>query len=298
MISQQEINIRIASIQKLQNPTTITKRILELIVEYKNEAFEFYTQKAGFVASLTELYDTIKKSFPHESMLQNCIHILEKNVQHNSMNEIDETTNITLEYIMNHVQSNSQIIAHHAFKKIKKNIFVFGHSHTIYDTILYAHTKGIDCHVHICEAKPSQSGLRMAKELAKFEIPITLYPDSAMRSAIKSADIVFLQTHQIDAYLKFHSIVGSELVCEIAKKLGKPVYILADSFKFNPRIKSIPSGHNSYTIEEEHKFIQLFSHKFEMIHPDKITGVISELGIYPAREFEHKCKEKHPLLFL
>jgi translation initiation factor 2B subunit (eIF-2B alpha/beta/delta family) len=154
--------------------------------------------------------------------------------------------------------------------------------------LIYAKKGGKKFSVINTETRPLFQGRKTARELSRNKVKVTTFVDSAMNEAIEKSDIVLLGA---DAILRKSIInkIGSEAIAILAKANKKPVYIIADSWKFSP--KNVPieerDFHEVWDKAPEH--IKVRNPAFEKIDKRYIKGIVSEYGILKFGNFVRKA---------
>lgn len=130
-----------------------------------------------------------------------------------------------------------QYISESFFNYIPNGAKVFLHSYSrvvlaalAYATKFSNGTKQLHCYV--TTAMPSGSGVKMTKALAKLKIPCTLVPDSAIAYLMPQVDFVVLGAEAVVESGGILNVLGSSLIAMTASIFFRPVYVLAESFKF------------------------------------------------------------------
>ena len=196
--------------------------------------------------------------------------------------------------------AHQQIIAL-GVKMIAPEMIVATHSYSmiVVDILTAAQKQNIRFEVCLTEGRPYNEGKNAAQELASKQIPVTYYIDSAMRQAIKRADIVLLGATAMTQSGQIIATVGSELAAMIAHQYQVPVYIAMHSWKLD---SSLSFG---FDATKEKKFretvwnnppkgVTIASFGSEIIDPTLISAVISEVGVYPPNRFVIKAFEEYP----
>jgi ribose 1,5-bisphosphate isomerase len=215
-------------------------------------------------------------------------------------NKINARINETLSYF-----NNSEIkIADHASRKIRSGMVIFTHCHssTVTNAIIKAHKDKKRFFVRNTETRPLFQGRITATELAKEGIPVTHYIDSAARIALKEADIFFIGADAITAEGYVINKVGSEMFATIANEYDIPVYVLSHSWKFDPMTvfgfeEPIEERHAREVWKKPPKGVTIHNHAFEKVHPKRITGIISELGIHSPANFVEELRQNQKWMF-
>jgi ribose 1,5-bisphosphate isomerase len=201
----------------------------------------------------------------------------------------------------NHFQDASDKISIIGSKKIKKGFVVFTHCHssTVLDLLKFAHHKKINFEVHNTETRPLFQGRKTAAELCRSGIKVKHYIDSAARIALKKADICLFGADAITSEGNIINKIGTELFIEIADKYEIPVYMCADSWKFDPdtvfgKDTPIENRHTDEVWPKAPKGLKIINPAFELIPPDMVSGIISELGIFHPDVFSEEVKRRYP----
>jgi len=179
------------------------------------------------------------------------------------------------------------------FKIIKNNSIIFTHCHStnVVNALIYSKKKGKKFQVYNTETRPLFQGRLTSKELKKEGIRVTQFVDSAARVAIKKSDLVFLGA---DAILKTGAInkIGSGMFSEIAYDLKKPLYIIADSWKFTNHVK-LEERNFREIWNKAPKNIRIKNPSFELIEKKYIKAIVSELGILSFNRFIKRAKKQN-----
>ncbi len=212
---------------------------------------------------------------PTEPMLSNAINFVDK---------------IGKEKVLNHF-SDAQSKINKAILGIIKNgntIYTHCHSTNVVKALIYAKKKGKKFSVVNTETRPLYQGRKTARELSKAGIKVETFVDSGMDVAIKKADKIFLGS---DAILKSEVInkIGSGAIAELAKVHKKPLYIVADSWKFSPKNVKIEERDFHEVWKRAPKKIKVENPAFGKIDRKLIKAIVSEYGVLSYGEFVRKA---------
>jgi ribose 1,5-bisphosphate isomerase len=209
-----------------------------------------------------------------------------------------------IDFLIKHFEESKKIISDIGSKKIKSGTVVYTHCHssTVMDILKKAKKQGKKFEVYNTETRPLFQGRKTAKELSNSGIKITHFVDSGMRLAIKESDLVLLGADSISCEGRVINKIGSELAAEIAKNFDVPFYICTNSWKYEPNSvlgfdEEIEKRHKREVWRNSPKNIKINNYAFEIIKPELITGIISELGIYNPYVFIDEVIDTYPKLF-
>jgi len=208
-------------------------------------------------------------------------------------NVLKKADKIPNEEILNHLTLTQDKINKQILKIIKNNDVVFTHCHStsVVNALIYAKKKKKKFSVLNTETRPLYQGRKTARELGKNKIKVTTYVDSGMHEAIKKSDKIFIGA---DALLKKGIVnkIGSAVVGEIAKKHKKPVYILADSWKYYPKNIKVEERDFKEVWKKLPKGVKIKNPAFEFLPKKYITKIISDLGVLSYDKFLKKVGKK------
>ncbi len=262
------------------------------------------TRKADISQLIKKLHEakhTIFSKKNAEPMMKNAVNYITQPITTKTPSKAKEEILRRIQSSLSHVNESHKRIAEYGQGKIKNgmNVFTYGYSSYVLNLLIKAKEEGIKFRVITTQAMPSGSGKQLSSQLMKYHIPVRYYADAALRLAIKESDLVFLGAEVISSHGQIFNTIGSELVAEIANSNGVPVYICADSWKFNPAVtkeyesrETLRPAHELWS--RSPKSISIMNYGFEKVHPKLITGIITEFGIYKPVHMLAMIKEQYP----
>ncbi len=286
VIAQASVNAILSVLEEVQDWDK--KKIMEKLNSCKEILIKTRPTEPAMVHSLNYLLDF--KTFPNLKAMDS-VKLTE---------EIIKRAN----FIIRHFSESDEIISEIGSRKIKKNYIVYTHCHssTVMRILKRAWDKKIKFKVCVTETRPHYQGRKSAKELSEYGIPVTYFVDSAARFAIKKADIMLIGADAISSDGKVINKIGSELFAIIANRYDVPVYSCTNSWKYDPESRfgydtPIEEGRCDDIWKGAPEKIKIHSHLFERVEPKLISGIISELGIYPPESFIEEVKRKYSWFF-
>lgn len=207
----------------------------------------------------------------------------------NALNFLDK---IGKQEVIQHFSDAQKKINSFIFGLIKNGMIIYTHCHStnVVNALIYAKKKGKKFEVYNTETRPLFQGRKTAKELSKHKINVTTFVDSAMLEAVSKADIVLLGA---DAILKSGVInkIGSAAIAELSFSRKKPLYIVADSWKFSPKNVKIEERDFKEIWKNAPKKIKIRNPAFERVDKKYVKGIISEYGILSFDKFVKKMNK-------
>jgi len=195
--------------------------------------------------------------------------------------------------VVSHFSEAQKKINKLVLKVMKNGMAIYTHCHStnVVNSLIYAKKNKRKFEVYNTETRPLFQGRITAKELAKNKIKVTTFVDSALLTAIERSDLVFLGA---DAILKDGVInkIGSGTIAELAFAHKKPIYIIADSWKFSPKNVPIEERDFHEVWKNAPKKIKVRNPAFGKIKKRYIKGIISELGLLSFENFVKKARSR------
>ncbi|MEA3378316.1 MAG: hypothetical protein U9Q69_01630 [Nanoarchaeota archaeon] len=213
--------------------------------------------------------------------------------------ELKRLTKKLVKEILEIRNNNFEKLTEYGSTLIKKNFIVYTHCHSSSVTQSLIKAKKPFA-VHNTETRPKFQGRKTARELAKNKIKVIHYVDSGMNLALKKADLVMLGADSVTT-THFINKIGTSMVVDIADKLGIPIYVCTASLSFNAQ-----TIHGKDEVIEQRqarevwisapKGIKIINPAFERIKLEKVTAIVSDLGILKPDTFIQEAMNKYPWL--
>jgi ribose 1,5-bisphosphate isomerase len=296
-----DLNTTINKIKSLeiQGATNISKAALQTFSSHSTTLKS--KNKEQFFRELNRAKVKLFESRPTEPEMRNLLNYVYTKLKSSKTEDIKklkiETKKACNEALKLREQSFEKLI-NYGSRLVKKNQIIFTHCHSssVTQILINAHTKNKFI-VHNTETRPLFQGRMTAKELSKANIPVYHFVDSAMRLALKKADIVMIGADSITT-TKVINKIGSELLAEIANKYDIPVYICASSWKFNADttygIEELIEERSSKEVwDKAPRNVRVMNYAFEKINFNNITAIVSDLGILEPETFIQEVRKKY-----
>lgn len=254
-----------------------------------------------FLRELKAAASALTRARPTEPMMRNSLaYILAALKSGATLKELRATVSARIVDVLAHFESAQKLIVGTTLKKLRSGMIIYTHCHssTVSAVLLAAKRAGMRFEVHNTETRPLYQGRRTARELAQAGIAVHHYVDSAMRLALKKADIALLGADAITAEGKVINKIGSELAAIVAARYDVPLYVCADSWKFDPTTlagaeEPIELRPGREIWPRSPKGVVLRNWAFEKIAPELITAIISELGVLRPAHFVSEVQHSY-----
>jgi ribose 1,5-bisphosphate isomerase len=204
-----------------------------------------------------------------------------------------------VEQILGRLASDYDSLVRFGVSKLRRYDAIYTHCHssTVMKIIKALRPKV----VYVTETRPLYQGRVTAEELASAGIKVKFFVDSAMRLAIKDADVVLLGADAITSEGKVINKIGSELVAETAKDHATPAYVCTHSLKYDPKTEfgfdtEIEKRHAKEVWAKPPRGVEVSNFAFGMINPDLVSAIISELGVLAPETFIGEFNTRWPEL--
>jgi ribose 1,5-bisphosphate isomerase len=194
-------------------------------------------------------------------------------------------------------------IVEYGAKKIKNGMKVFTHCHssTVTAILIQAKKNGVKFEVYNTETRPKFQGRITAEELAKAGIKVTHMVDSAGRSMIKKCDLFLFGCDAITSEGFLINKIGTEALADACFEAGIPAYSCTSAWKLDTETllgaeEKIEQRNPKEVWDRAPKNVKIYNPAFEIVRPDKFTGIISELGVFKAESMALEFQKAYPYL--
>jgi len=201
---------------------------------------------------------------------------------------------------LNHLKNANEKIAKIGSNIIKKKSIVYTHCHSTTVTgILKKARKKKNFEVYNTETRPLYQGRKTAEELAKNNIHVTHFVDSAMKHAVREADLILLGCDSILSDGRIINKIGSSTIATLAEKYDTPLYICTNSWKFDAlaimgNMTEIEQRSPDEVWKKKLKNLKIKNPAFDIIDKKDITGIISEMGVLSPSTFMNQLLIVYP----
>ena len=229
-----------------------------------------YAKKNGFGRDFDKIAEKIEKTRPTAVVLHNCLEIIKKQRNIESISKLISKLN----------QATNEI-AKRGSRLIKDGYVIMTHCHSgeALSVIKQAWKEGKKIKVYATETEPKHQGIKTAKELAGMKIPVILIVDSAVEFFIKDVNIVMVGS---DAIRKEGVVnkIGTYTMAVVAKEHKKPFYVVGNTLKLDKRKKLVIEKRNPHEVYMAHiKTLEVKNPAFDLTPWKFISRVVTEKGI-------------------
>jgi len=255
-----------------------------------------------FLLDLHEAKHELWEARATEPYLRNMTELVLANVSEDSLKQSKADIHHHVQSYLKQMKQWKDTVAQIGATKVPKGGNVFMHCHSsMVMAIMKEAAKTKKFTVLNTEARPFYQGRISATEISKMGIPVKHYVDSAVRLALKEADVMFIGCDAITPKSIVNKI-GSELFAETAERYGVPVYVATPALKFDPEtvhggIEPIEQRPTKEVWDKPTKGVTIINPAFERVDPKLVDGIISELGIYSHKIFLSEVQHHYPEVF-
>ncbi|MBL7050551.1 hypothetical protein ISS04_00120 [Candidatus Woesearchaeota archaeon] len=291
--------IKELKIQGAQNIAISSVMALKWFID--NEGIKY---KENLLFELEKRKKKLMETRPTEPAMRNSLKYILENIKHKQFIDIKKEVNKRADFVLKQFKKSNNILTTIGAKKINQNSVIFTHCHssTVINILKRAHNTGKKFKVYNTETRPLFQGRKTARELISAGIPVVHYIDSAAKFALKKTDMVLIGCDAILSTGRVVNKIGTSMIIDFAVKQEIPVYVCTNSWKFDPQTivgyeEPLEKRNRDEVWHNAPKGIKIENISFETIDPDKITGIISELGIYQPSVFVEEVKRENKWMF-
>lgn len=243
----------------------------------------------GYIKELESLRAT-------EPALRNALHYCLLNFENDP--KVAET-------VINYFKTSKERIAEIGAKKIHDGMTIFTHCHasTVTKILLKAWQDGKRFTVRNTETRPKYQGRKTAQELAEAGIPVIHSVDSAGRLGMKKSDMFLFGADAVTAEGNVINKIGTTMFVEFANLYQIPVYSCTNSWKFDPATiggadEPIEERDSKEVWDAPPAGVTIINPAFELTPADKISGIITELGVFKPETLVTEIKKAYSWMVL
>lgn len=259
------------------------------------EAFAEKLKKTRSKAKLAKAVRELKAARATEPALQNALDYCLANYEKD--HHIAKT-------VLSHFKENRPRISKTGADLIHTGMKVFTHCHssTVERILIEARRQGKRFEVFNTETRPRFQGRITAAALAKAGIPVTHFVDSAGRQKLRECDLFLIGCDSITKSRKVINKIGTEAMFDAALESRVPVYVCTNSWKFDTesslkRDTKIEQRDPKEVWDKPPRNVTIFNPAFEKIDLNKVTGVITELGVLKPNKLIRTIRRKYPYIW-
>ena len=195
---------------------------------------------------------------------------------------------------LKHFDDAEAEIARLGSRLVKSGFKVFTHCHssTVVNILKEAKkTKKFDG--FNTETRPLLQGRKTATELNKLGIKVNHMVDSMAEYGIRNSDIMLIGADSITDKYAINK-VGSAMLVKLAGDYGLPVYVCADSWKYDNKETKIEERPAEEVWKNAPRGVTVINYAFDKIEERLIRKIVSEIGIYEHEDFIKSVKKHYP----
>jgi len=208
-----------------------------------------------------------------------------------TISKADEVVSDSLQAIAQIAKYGSRLIAD------GDRIMTHSYSSTVVAVLKEAFTKHQDIGVITTRSGPGRTGEITAQELALYGIPLTFIDDAAMGLYLPTVNKVIVGADRVCADGKVINGIGTYQLAVASEKASIPFYVLCDTLKFDPRLKS-----NEVELEEKEPSeviepgrlppeVTIKNPYFDITPLELVTAVVTENGLFTAKKLSTIWKD-------
>lgn len=166
--------------------------------------------------------------------------------------------------------------------------------------VVFAKLEPAGRRVVVTESRPLREGVGTARRLAKLGYDMELITDAAAASFVEGVDAVLLGA---DSVLRDGAVLnkaGSRAIARLAREAGVAVYVVADTFKFDPRAPEraeIEEMDPAEVVRRAPAGVRVRNLYFDRIEPRDIRALVCERGALRPRRAAGVARLMSPLFW-
>jgi len=205
-------------------------------------------------------------------------------VKQGTISKADEAVKDSLEAVARIAEYTSQLIAD------TDRVMTHSYSSTVVAALKEAFTRHGNIEVMATRSGPGRTGERIARELALHGVPVAFIDDAAMGLYLAAANKVIVGADRVCADGRIINGIGTYPLALAAKRAGIPFYVLCETLKFDPRLRS-----DEVDLEEKEPAeviapgrlppqVRVKNPHFDITPLELVTGIVTEKGLLMPEE--------------
>jgi len=266
---------------KISGSSTLAKKGLEAYIRLAEEEINDLNELNRTITKIDSILSSIRPSMP---LIKRFSNEFTRLYIQSTINDVEEARRKISNYcdeVMKTYEDMLSSLVKNAKEVLREYrcVLTLSQSGTVLKTL-----RGISNieRVIILESRPRCEGLMMAKELS-LDKKVIVYVDAAMSYAVEECDAVILGADAVFHGLGFLGKIGCKPLSLLASRLGKPVYVLADRWKFSEKQNKITveegEANEVWPEADKHHNILVRNPYFEITPNELINSYITDSGV-------------------
>ena len=292
---------RIRSLE-VQGATNVALTAVRALVEQLN-ASEAEDRESA-LAEIARAKDILFQTRETEPFMRNAVRYIERELRKKDWQTVAELQGSAQELsdeLFEEFHESRQRTAEIGSKRIRQGYRVLTHCHSSAVTMVFkeAVRQGIRFEVILTETRPRYQGRITARELLDEGVKTTMIVDSAVRSFIKTADLVLVGSDAMTSEGNVINKIGTSQIALAANEARIPFYVVTELLKFDPQ-----TIHGDYEAIEERDAdeiwedapdgLEIRNPAFDVTRRDYIHGIICEEGIISPHSVVEAVRKRYP----
>ncbi len=206
--------------------------------------------------------------------------------------------------VIAYFKKSKEQLAQIGAEKIHDGMTVYTHCHasSVTAILLHAFKNGKRFTVRNTETRPKWQGRKTATELAEAGIQVIHSVDSAARLQIKESDLVLVGADAVTVEGNVVNKIGTAMFAEFAHLYQIPFYSCTNSWKFDPltvggKDEPIEMRDTKEVWENPPANVTLINPAFELTPADRLSGIITELGVFKPETLVSQVQKEYSWMF-
>jgi ribose 1,5-bisphosphate isomerase len=248
------------------------------------------TTRRVFLEELNQAAEKLKESRPTEPALRNAVNSITSSVENYELKSMDNVRKYAMRQADRFLRELSVVvdtIAGIGAEEIRDGDVIVTHCHSEHVVAILKKAKEKRKHfrVIVTETRPLKQGLMTAKELSEAGIDTTYIIDSAAATVMKQATKMLVGADAILADGSIVNKIGTYALALLAKQFQTPVFVAAETLKFDPiTIMGAAEPIEQRSAEEvadpqDMKRVHILNPAYDVTPAELIDAMITEKGI-------------------
>jgi ribose 1,5-bisphosphate isomerase len=260
-----------------------------------------------FLDELLKAKEILFSTRETEPLMRNAVRWITNQVERSNREKVTDlvdTVSSASQRFLKNLEDYKERIAEIGARRIINDSVILTHCHSSTVTYMLQNAKegGKTFEVICTETRPIYQGRTTVKEMMELGVKTTMIVDSATRSFMNQADLVFVGADAITSEGNVINKIGTSMIALIAQEARTPFYVVCELLKFDPL-----TMYGDYEKIEERGAEEIWDNAphdltvrnpaFDVTRRDFIHGMICEEGIISPHSVIEVMHRKYPWVF-
>ena len=259
---------------------------------------------AEFRAEMREAARTLHETRPSAVSLPNALRYILNGMAGDSVDELQASVQETTDQFLRDLDAAQDDLGRVGANRLRDGDTVMTHCHSTdaLACVKAALDDGKHIEAVVKETRPRKQGHITARQLQKWDVPVTLIVDNAARRYLNAVDHVLVGADSIAADGSVINKIGTSGLAVNARDRGTPIMVAAQTLKLHPdtltgETVEIEMRDESEVLDDQERDeigdIAVENPAFDVTPPRYVDAIVTEKGQFPPESIVTLMRERY-----